>query len=586
MQIYKAPIDEMRFLLEAFDYNQVHQFEAFEGFDIDTALALLDETGKFCTNELLPLNRSGDIDGIQWDPETKDITTAPGFKEAYKKFVENGLVGIGHSPKWGGSGAPHVVSMAINEMVTATNKSFSMCPGLGNGLIESLTAHGSKEQQDYFLPKLIGGEWASTMCLTEPHSGTDLGLMSTKAVPDGDHYKLTGTKIWITFGEHDFTDNIVHLVLARLPDAPAGIKGISVFIVPKVLEDGSRNGIDCTGIEHKMGIHASPTCVMSMENATGYLVGEPHKGMRVMFTMMNTARVGVGLEGVALGEIAYQTALEFAKDRRQSRSLDKEKRDPNAAADTIVVHPDVRRMLLTIKASTEALRGLAYYTAIQLDIAHHDPDASRREQASDLVALLTPIIKSYGTEKGHQNTNDAMQICGGAGYTTDWSIEQYVRDLRIALIYEGTNHIQALDLVGRKLPMAGGRLFQTFAGKITEFIARNKDNAAMAEFMGPIKDASKKLNAATLQLSARGMEDAEEAGASASNYLNLFALTSLAFIWGLQLEYATKKTGKQYETKFKTARFFFQQILPEIDSYVGKLAFTKDAMMDFDVEEF
>jgi len=586
MQIYRAPTDDIRFLFEAFNYNQLTELPGYDSFDLDTVTALMEECGKFCTNELLPLNRVGDNQGVTWDPKTKEVKTPEGFKEAFDKFVETGLVGMAHSADHEGGGAPMCIGMAINEMVTATNKSFSMAPGLTNGLVESLIHHGTAEQQHRFLPKLITGQWTGTMCLTEPQCGTDLGLMSTKAIPEGEHYRLTGTKIWITFGEHDLTENIVHLVLARLPDAPEGIKGISVFAVPKIMDDGSRNPVYCGGIEHKMGIHGSPTCVINLENAVGYLIGEPHKGMRAMFTMMNTARIGVGLEGIALGEIAYQTAVAFARDRRQSRSLDSTKRDPTASADNILVHPDVRRMLLTVKSSTEAMRALAYYVGIHLDIAQKHPSEEKRQEADDIVALLTPVVKSYCTEKGFLNTSDAMQACGGSGYTTDWSIEQYLRDLRIAMIYEGTNHIQALDLVGRKLPMGMGRLFQLYNGRVTEFIRRNKENEAMAEFLEPIKDASKKLNAATMQLSARGSEDPEEAGACASSYLNLFAMAALAFMWGLQLEYAFTKEGKFYRTKVKTARFFFQQVLPEIHTYVGRLEGTKKAMMDFEIDEF
>ena len=464
MQTYKTPVRDMMFCLEAHDFEAVQALnETYGFFDTETVAALLEESGKFCTEQLLPLNRTGDNEGVQFDPETGAVTTASGFPEVYKKYVATGMAGIAKPEEHGGGGAPHVVGTFLNEMVTSTNKSFSMAPGLGHGLIESLIHYGTDQQKEVYLTKLISGEWTGTMCLTEPQCGTDLGLIRTKAVPEGDHYKLTGTKIWITFGEHDFTDNIIHLVLAKLPDAPPGIKGISAFIVPKINEDGTKNGIACGGLEHKMGIHASPTCVMNLEDATGYLVGEPHKGMRTMFVMMNSARLGVGLEGVALGEISYQTAVEYAKDRRQSRSLDPAKRDQGASADTILVHPDVRRMLANIRSTNEALRGLVTWIANLYDVGHHHADEAVRQEANDLVALLTPIMKSYGTERGCANVSDAMQVCGGSGFTTDWSIEQYYRDLRIAMIYEGTNHIQALDLVGRKIPMGGGRLMMAFA---------------------------------------------------------------------------------------------------------------------------
>ncbi|MDP6945873.1 MAG: acyl-CoA dehydrogenase family protein, partial [Myxococcota bacterium] len=433
MQIYKAPVSDMMFCLEAHGFDQVQQLnETYGFFDTETVAALIEESGKFCTEQLLPLNRSGDEQGLGFDPSTGSVTTPDGFPAVYRKYVETGMIGIAQPEEFGGGGAPHVIGTFINEMVTATNKSFSMAPGLGHGLIEALIHYGTDAQKETYLTRLISGEWTGTMCLTEPQCGTDLGLVRTKAVAEGDHYVLNGTKIWITFGEHDFTDNIIHLVLAKLPGAPPGIKGISAFIVPKINEDGTRNGITCSGLEHKMGIHASPTCVMSLEDAKGYLVGEPHKGMRTMFVMMNSARLGVGLEGIALGDIAYQTAVAYAKDRRQSRSLDPAKRDPDASADNILVHPDVRRMLANIRATTEGLRGLAVWIANLYDVAHHHADAEVREEAGDIVALLTPIMKSYGTERGCDNVSEAIQVCGGSGFTTDWSIEQYYRDLRIA----------------------------------------------------------------------------------------------------------------------------------------------------------
>ena len=587
MQIYKAPIREMMFLLEALDYQStVAALPAFEAYELETVQAMIEQIGAFCTKEMLPLNRSGDEEGVSYDPETHDVTTAKGFKALYRKYAENGLTGLVHPERYGGSGAPHALAAPLSEMSTATNKSFSMCPGLTQGLIDTLLHHGSEEQKDYFLPKLVGGDWSGTMCLTEAQCGTDLGLITTRAEPDGDHYRLTGNKIWITFGEHDLTENIIHLVLARLPDAPPGIKGISVFLVPKILKDGSRNGAYCAGLEHKMGINASPTCVVAFENAVGYLVGEPHKGMRAMFTMMNQARLHVGLEGVALGEISYQTAVAFAKDRQQSRALDKNKRDPNAKADNILVHPDVRRMLLNVRASTEGMRGLAYWVSMLIDLSIHHPDEGQRADAGDLVALLTPVVKSYLTEKGFWNTSEAMQVTGGAGYTRDWSIEQYMRDGRIALLYEGTNHIQALDLVGRKLPLGGGRLMQKFAGEITAFIRANKGDEAMAEFIEPLKRASKRLNEMTMALGMKGMSDPEEVGAVASTYLNVFALTAIAYIWCRQAKYALGKEGRFYETKIKTARYFFKQILPETDSLIAIINEGKQHIMAFTPDEF
>ena len=588
MQIYKAPIQDMMFQLTAFGYDKhVQSLEAFAAYDTATAAELLKSAGRFVTEVLLPINRSGDQQGLKWDPKTGAVTTPAGFREAYAQFTGNGFGGLCAAVDFGGSGAPISIGMFMSEMWTSGNKSFSMCPGLTSGLIEALEAHASDEIKQAFLPKLVSGEWTGTMCLTEPQCGTDLGLVRTKAIPAGDHYKLTGTKIWITFGEHDYTENIVHFVLARLPDAPEGIKGISVFLVPKITRDGKRNHVRCTGLEHKLGIHASPTCVIDMEDAVGYLVGEPHRGMRSMFTMMNTARLLVGVEGVALSEIAYQTALEFAKDRRQSRSLDPAKQDKSAAADNIMVHPDVRRMLLNVKCTLEGLRGLAAWASIELDIAHNHSDATVREEADDLAQLLTPIIKSYGTERGFLNVSEAMQVCGGAGYTRDWSIEQYLRDVRIAMLYEGTNHIQALDLVGRKLPRHGGRMFQRYCKRVGAFVAEHKDNQAMAEFVSATQASLTQLVDVTTKLAAKGMADAEEAGAGASHYLNLFALNALAYTWCVQVAHALSQGDDAHaRTKLKTARYFFERVLPERLALEQYIAAGKATMMSFEVEEF
>ncbi|MEM1025731.1 MAG: acyl-CoA dehydrogenase C-terminal domain-containing protein [Myxococcota bacterium] len=585
MQIYKAPVSDMRFHLEAFGYDEVAAIERFSAYDVETAGVLLEQSGTFMRETLLPLNRLGDEKGLDWDPETGRVTTPDGFKAAYEATVQNGYVSLPGPEEHGGGGAPATLSALVSEMMTACNKSFSMCPGLTFGLIEAIEAHGSQAQKDFYLPKFVSGEWSGTMCLTEPQCGTDLGLIRTKAEPEGDHYRLSGTKIWITFGEHDMTENIVHFVLARLPDAPPGIKGISVFLVPKLV-DGQPNNIKCVGLEHKMGIKASPTCVMEMEGAKGFLVGEPHKGMRSMFVMMNRARLFVGLEGVALGEIAYQTALEFAKDRRQSRALDPAKRDANAAADNILVHPDVRRMLMNVKATTEGMRGLGIYASIQLDKSIAHPNEDERQKADDLISLLTPVIKSYFTERGFENVSEALQVCGGSGYTTDWSIEQYLRDVRIGLIYEGTNHIQALDLVGRKLPLHGGRLMQVFAGEVTAAIRAASGDERLEPFMAELKAASKQLNEVTMELAQSAMADAEVAGAVASSYLNLFAMTAMAFSWLRQATHAVRKGGPMAETKLKTARFFFDVVLPEREFFAAQVRAGKAPMMDFDVEEF
>lgn len=587
MEYYKAPTKDMKFLLDVFDYEgKVQSLEAFEGYDKETLGAIIDTAAQVCIDKLLPYNRVGDEQGLEWDPETGAVTTPDGFKDAYDTLVENGLLGVTCSPDYGGMGGPEILGIFSSEIMVATNKSFSMCPGLSRGLIDALTAHGSDEQKEFYLPKLISGEWSGTMCLTEPQCGTDLGLIRTKAIPQEDgSYKLTGTKIWITFGEHDLADNIIHLVLARLPDAPEGIKGISAFIVPKKI-DGELNNVKCTGLEHKMGIKASPTCVIDMEDSTGFLVGTPHKGMRSMFVMMNAARLHVGIEGIALGSIAYQTALAFAKDRRQMRALDPAKQDPDHPADNILVHPDVRRMLLNVKSTTEGLRALGTWISMEYDVAHHHPDAEARQAADDIVGILTPIIKSYGSEQGFLNISESMQVCGGAGYTTDWNIEQYLRDERIALIYEGTNHIQALDLVGRKLMIDGGRLLRTFQGRISELIAESKGDERMEEFITPLKTISKKLVNATMEMGGAAMQDREIVGAVASPYLNLFAMCALSYVWAKQAHYVLNNEVSFGETKLKTARYFFTKILPQAETLLATIATGKTNMMDFDIEEF
>ncbi|MEM9694762.1 MAG: acyl-CoA dehydrogenase C-terminal domain-containing protein [Myxococcota bacterium] len=586
MQTYKAPVDDMMFLLDCFGYEQVVKLDAFSAYDRDTADALLRQTASFVSEVFLPINRTGDQEGLKWDPKTGAVTTPKGFKEAYAAFVENGFAGLSCPSEFGGGGAPASLGTFMSEMFTATNKSLSMCPGLTAGLVEALEHYGTDEQKQNYLGKLVTGEWAGTMCLTEPQCGTDLGLCRTKAVPEGDHYRVTGTKILITFGEHDLTENIVHLVLGRLPDAPEGIKGISTFLVPKITLSGKENNVKCTGLEHKMGIHASPTCVIDMEDSEGYLVGEPHRGMRTMFVMMNEARLLVGVEGYALAEIAYQTALEFAKDRRQSRSLDPAKQEKDQPADNILVHPDVRRMLLNVKSTNEGLRGLATYIAVNLDLSRKSEDEAAKQKADDLVALLTPVLKGFGTERGFANVSEAMQVCGGSGYTQDWSIEQYLRDVRIAMIYEGTNHIQALDLVGRKLPRHGGRMFQTFMKDVQGAIAAASEHDELKDFAATMTKAVGQLTEVTMALGAKGMADAEQAGAMASNYLSLFGLTATAFSWLRQLNHAMKTGGSVKENKLKTARYFFDQVLPDAAALVPKIMAGKEAMMAFDVEEF
>ncbi len=587
MSNYAPPLDDIRFLFQAFGYeSQIAALAPFEDFDLETCMALLEEYSKFCVEVLLPLNGKGDVDGVRFIPETQEVELPDGFKEAYAGFCENGFTSLPFDPEHGGLGAPYAVYNAATEVLIATNKSFSMCPGLTAGLIDALEAHGSDALKERLLPRLITGEWAGTMCLTEPQCGTDLGLVSTRATEFGDHHKLTGTKTWITFGEHDLAENIIHLVLARLPDAPPGIKGISTFVVPKFLEDGSRNPVFCGGTDHKMGIHASPTCVVNLEDAEGWLVGVPHKGMRAMFTMMNAARLNVGVEGLALGDAAYQAALSFCRDRRQGRSLNPAMQDRDHAADIILVHPDVRRMLLTVKSTTEGLRGLATWIAMNYDLMHHAVDEEEKQKASDLVALLTPIIKAYGSEQGFLNTNEAMQVMGGAGYTADWPVEQHMRDVRIAMIYEGTNHVQALDLVGRKLPMKGGRLMQVFAAEIMGVLAECGAVPELAPFAEKLGGEAARLQGTTMALAASAQKDHEVLGAVANDYLRQFALVTLGHVWLKQLQAVMDLPADSAlrRSKLQTARFYFELVLPEAGLCARRVKVGKEPMTEIDVD--
>ena len=492
---------------------------------------------------------------------------------------------------------PVLLNTVMQEMICSANMSFGMYPGLSQGAYEALHQFGTDEQKQTYLPKLIEGVWSGTMNLTEPHCGTDLGLIKTKAVPNDDgSYQITGTKIFISAGEHDLTENIVHLVLAKLPDAPEGARGISLFVVPKFLpkEDGSageRNGVRCGSIEHKMGIHANSTCVMNFDDAWGQLVGEPHKGLKAMFVMMNAARLGVGMQGLGICEVAYQNGLAYAKDRLQMRSLTGTKA-PDKPADPIIVHPDVRRMLLKSKAVTEAGRALAYWTGMNLDIAEHHPDEAERQKADDLVALLTPIVKAYLTDMGTEIGNECMQVYGGHGYIAEWGMEQYVRDARIAQIYEGTNGIQALDLVGRKMGQGFGRLLRRFFHPVQDFITDNQMNEELQEFVFPLAKAFAKLQQSTAIIAQKGLKNPDEAGAASSDYLRQFALVALAYMWCLMVKAAKEKleSGEGdkdfYEAKIQTAHFFMQRMLPEADGRFKMVMAGADTLMQMKAEAF
>ncbi|WP_339906495.1 acyl-CoA dehydrogenase C-terminal domain-containing protein [Pseudomonas guineae] len=590
MTQYRAPLRDMRFVFdEVLDaYATLQSLPSQREFGNDLGGAILEEAAKLAENVLAPLNGPGDKQGCHYDPETKSVKAPDGFRQAYKQFAEGGWTALACTPEFGGQGLPSVLNMMVEEMVCSANLSLGMYPGLTHGAINALTAHGARELQERYLPKLISGEWTGTMCLTEPQCGTDLSLIRTRAVPQADgSYAITGTKIWITGGEHDLVDNILHLVLAKLPDAPDSVKGISLFLVPKFLEDGSRNPAFCGGLEHKMGIKGSATCVMNFEGAQGWLIGEANKGLKCMFTMMNSARLMVGMQGLGIAESAYQVSLGFAKERLQSRSLS----GPKAAdkpADPIIVHPDVRRNLLRQKVMIEGCRALAYFTGLHEDVAHDHEDAAVREQADDLVQLLTPVVKAFLTDEGFNCANAGLQVLGGSGYTEDWGIEQLVRDARITLIYEGTNGIQALDLVGRKLGLGGGRAVRNYFALVEGWLKANADSEHTIE----VGNALKQLQQATLWVASEGMKDPEQAGAAATPYLRLFALTSLAWMWARMAAVAKAKLAEGstetlfYGAKLKSADFFMARILTETDSLLAEVKAGKATLMVFSEEEF
>ena len=590
MTQYRAPLRDMRFVFdEVLDaYATLQSLPSQREFGNDLGGAILEEAAKLAENVLAPLNGPGDKQGCQYDPESKSVKAPDGFRAAYQQFAEGGWTALACTPEFGGQGLPHVLNMMVEEMVCSANLSLGMYPGLTHGAINALTAHGARELQERYLPKLISGEWTGTMCLTEPQCGTDLGLIRTRAVPQADgSYAISGTKIWITGGEHDLADNILHLVLAKLPDAPDSVKGISLFLVPKFLADGSRNPAFCGGLEHKMGIKGSATCVMNFEGAQGWLIGEPNKGLKCMFTMMNSARLMVGMQGLGIAESAYQVSLGFAKERLQSRSLS----GPKAAdkpADPIIVHPDVRRMLLRQKVMIEGCRALAYFTGLHEDVAHDHEDPAVREQADDLVQLLTPVVKSFLTDEGFNCANEGLQVLGGSGFTEDWGIEQLVRDSRITRIYEGTNGIQALDLVGRKLGLGGGRAVRHYFALVEGWLKANVE----AEHVTAVGAALKQLQQATLWIASEGMKDPEQAGAAATPYLRLFALTSLAWMWARMAAVAKTKLAEGstetafYGAKLKSADFFMARILTETDSLLAEVKAGKATLMAFSDEEF
>ncbi len=597
MPVYQAPTDDMRFVLyELLEAQQLSELPGYEEATQDLLDAVLEEGAKICQDVLFPLNMSGDEEGCIRH-EDGSVTTPKGFKEAYQTFIEGGWTGISADPEYGGSGMPLLVNTVMQEMICSANMSFGMYPGLSQGAYEALHLYGTDEQKALYLPKLISGEWSGTMNLTEPHCGTDLGLIRTKADDNGDgSFDITGTKIFISAGEHDLTENIVHLVLARLPDAPEGVKGISLFVVPKFLpkEDGTvgdKNSLECGSIEHKMGIHGNSTCVMNYEKAKGWLVGEPHKGLRAMFAMMNNARLGVAMQGLGIAEVSYQNGLAYAKDRLQMRALDGTK-CPDKPADPIIVHPDVRRMLLISKAVTEGCRALSFWAAMNLDISHKAENEKDRQAADDLVALMTPILKAYQTDMGFEIANLAIQIHGGAGFIKEYGVEQYARDARIAMIYEGTNGIQALDLVGRKMGQGMGRLLRRFFHPVQAFIEEHQMNQDMAPYVMPLFKSFAKLQQATAQTAQKGLKNPLEAGAASSDYLRLFALVALGYMWARMAKIAKEKleSGEGdkefYEAKIHTANFFFTRLLPDADACFKKIMAGAEPLMEMKEAQF
>ena len=594
MPTYQPPLRDMHFVLhEVFHVaDELKAMPAHAETDADTINAVLEEAGKFAAEVAFPLNISGDTEGCKHDVATHSVTTPKGFKEAYATYVEGGWPALSCDPQYGGQGLPHVVNQCLYEMLNSANQAWTMYPGLSHGAYEALLAHGTDEQKATYLPKLVSGEWTGTMCLTEPHCGTDLGLLRTKAEPVGDGtYKITGNKIFISAGEHDVAPNIVHLVLARLPDAPKGSKGISLFVVPKfkVNADGSlgeRNPIYCTGLEHKMGIHGNATAQIAIDGAIGTLVGQPHKGLAAMFVMMNAARLGVGNQSLGLTEVAFQNALAYAKDRIQMRSLSGTKAK-DKEADPIIVHPDVRKMLLTAKAYAEGARALQIYCTLLLDKVHSHPDEKVRAESEELVALLTPIVKAFITDNGHIATNHCMQVFGGHGFIKEWGMEQYVRDNRINMIYEGTNTVQSLDLLGRKVLGNNGATLKKLGKLIGQLVQEEGVNEKMAEFINPIAILGDQMTKFTTEIGFKGMQNPDEVGAAAVDYLRVAGHLVFGYLFARMAQVALRaiaagSTDPFYTAKLQTARFYFAKLFPEVQTLMRTARAGSKVLMDTD----
>ncbi|MBX9612232.1 MAG: acyl-CoA dehydrogenase C-terminal domain-containing protein [Burkholderiales bacterium] len=594
MPIYNPPLRDMQFVMHELlkVTDDLKTLPKYADLDADTANAVLEEGGKFAAEVIFPLNVTGDTEGCKLDTATHEVTTPTGFKEAYAKYVEGGWPGLSGDPEFGGQGLPLVLNQCLYEMMNSANQAWTMYPGLTHGAYAALHTHGTDEQKATYLRKMTTGEWTGTMCLTEPHCGTDLGLMRTKAEPQPDgSYRLTGNKIFISAGEHDMAGNIIHLVLARLTDAPPGIKGVSLFIVPKfrVNQDGSlgeRNGIYCGGLEHKMGIHGNATAQIVLDGAYGTLVGQPNKGMQGMFVMMNAARLGVGNQSLGLTEVAYQNALAYAKDRIQMRSLSGPKAK-DKPADPIIVHPDVRKMLLTARAYAEGGRALAMFCSVLLDKAHHHTDEKVRKDSDEMLSLLTPIVKAFLTDNGHIATNACMQVFGGHGYIKEWGMEQFVRDNRINMIYEGTNTIQSLDLLGRKVLSNNGATLQKFGKLVGRLVAEEGVNEKMAEFINPLAYLGDQMTKFTTEIGFKGFQNPDEVGAAAVDYLRVAGHLVFGYFWARMAQVALREiaagnTDPFYLAKVQTARFYFAKLFPETASLMRTARAGSKVLMDTD----
>jgi alkylation response protein AidB-like acyl-CoA dehydrogenase len=597
MPVYAAPVKDTQFVLN--DILQLQNYANLPGFQEatpDLVSAILEEGAKFVEGVLQPINLSGDLEGCTRHADGS-VTTPKGFKEAYQAYRDGGWGGLTAPTEYGGQGLPHVVGVAFEEFIVSANMAFGMYPGLTQGAIAAILAKGSAEQKAKYVPNMISGQWSGTMNLTEPHCGTDLGLIKTRAEPQDDgSYKITGTKIFISAGEHDLTENIIHLVLAKRTGAPDNVKGISLFIVPKFLvnEDGSlgaRNAVSCGSIEHKMGIHANATCVMNYDGATGYLVGEGEKGLAAMFIMMNAARLGVGLQGLGMGEVSYQNAVKYARERVQGKSIDGSG-DKAAKADPIIVHPDVRRMLMDARSFNEGARAVALWGGLLVDLSHKAQTEAEREQADDLISLMTPVIKGVMTDKGYEIATVAQQCFGGHGYVEEWGMSQFVRDARIAMIYEGTNGIQAMDLVGRKLAQNGGRAIRAFFEMIGNYIAEHKADPQMKEFVEPLEKALGHHQAATMWLMQNAMTNPNNAGAAAYAYMHLMGLVVVGFLWAkmarASLDALAAGTADPdfYNAKLITARYFATRHLPDASGWRRKVEAGSESMMALAANQF